>query len=98
MSFVMGFQNALASNDKISNACSTVTSVNSIAIRREVKSGSKITVRPASLANASKTTLESLIIFKLTGARDSGFNSGGPAISLGSSAVEVTGEGFATTS
>ena len=85
MSLVTGFQKALDSSDTMSSACSRVTLVSSAEIRREVKSGSKITVSPANLATVSKMARESLVIFRLMGARESGFNSGGPAINLGSS-------------
>src|ERR1700739_2826903 len=93
MSLVTGFQKALDSRDTMSSACCTVTSVSSTGILRDVKSGSKTTVSPASLASVSKTTRESLVIFKLIGVRERGFNSGGPVITLGCSSAGGAGAG-----
>src|ERR1035437_2844090 len=85
---VIGRQNALLSRAAMFSACSSVTLVNSTEMRREVKSASKITVRPASLPTASKTALASLVAFMLIGDRESGCICGGPAISLGSSGAD----------
>src|SRR5690349_21087279 len=93
MSLVTGFQNAFDSSATMSIACSSVTSVNSAAILREVKSGSKTTVSPASLATVSKITRESLVIFKLIGVRERGLSCGGPAIGLGCCSAGGAGAG-----
>ena len=50
---VTGFQNALLSSDTASSACSSVTLGKSTVIRREVKSGSNITLSPANFAIVS---------------------------------------------
>src|SRR5215470_11430024 len=75
---VKGFQKALLSAQTASSACVRVTLGNSTLIFREEKSGSKITLRPASLAIVSKTIRASLIILRLTGSREIGASSGGP--------------------
>src|SRR5438552_18750024 len=93
MSLVTGFQKALDSRETMSSACSRVSSVISAAILRDVKSGSKTTVRPASLATVSKITRESLVIFKLIGVRERGFNCGGPVMALGCSSAGAAGAG-----
>ncbi len=93
MSLVTGFQKAFDSSDTMSSACSSVTLVSSAAIRREVKSGSNTTVRPANLATVSKMARESLVIFRLMGARDSGLSSGGPDHQFGFFIVPGSGRG-----
>ncbi len=80
---VTGRQNALLCSATMFSACSRVTFVNSTEMRREVKSGSKITVSPASLLTASKTALASFVAFMLIGAREMGSSCGGPAINFG---------------
>ena len=85
MLLVTGFQKALLCSATMSRACSRVTLEISVVMRRAAKSGSKITVNPASLATVSNTIRASLVIFRLMGARASGISSGGFSINLGSS-------------
>ncbi len=75
----IGFQNALLSRDTASSACSKVTLGNSAVMRREEKSGSKMTLKPANFPMVSKMIFASLVIVKLMGSREIGFNCGGPA-------------------
>src|SRR5712692_3134578 len=62
MLLVTGFQKPLLCSDTMSSACSRVTFVNSVEIRRAGKSGSKTTVIPASLPIVSKIVFASLVI------------------------------------
>ena len=84
MLLVIGSQNDFASTLTTSSACSRVTFVSSIEIRRAGKSGSKITVNPASFAIVSITVFASFVIFRLMGACESGISSGGFSANLGS--------------
>src|SRR4030088_2196894 len=77
MFLVIGGQNAFDFTPTTSSACSSVTFVRSTEIRRAGKSGSKITVNPASFAIVSMTLLASFVILKLMGARERGISSGG---------------------
>ncbi len=101
---VSGFQNALLSSETASSACSSVMLGSSTEMRREVKSGSKITLNPASFAIVSNTTRASLVIFRLIGSSEIGFSSGGPCSrslssdGFGLSLVAASAEVFAAIS
>ncbi len=74
---VTAFQNALLSSDTMSSACCNVTLFSCTGIRRAGKSGSKITVTPASFAIVSNTIFASFVIDRLIAVLGRGLSSGG---------------------